>query len=660
MGCNCNEEQTPCGQKPCVPIKDCSCPVKDLSTDCVLYTDDDLECSGIKKGTILTDLIQQLDAFICDVKAELIRMFTIVNIGNGARWFKGVDALARKVFRTAVSTSPIITIAESTDGNEVEFGIDETELTDFVQTNQKTYSVENIGEGIGVYKTPDDVVGNHTQFNLRKIKSSTLAIMLSEDEETLEIETPSTASIPALYVNNLYVPTEAEFLAGNTKGEGTFAKPFTDTVTAYVAGVPTITANTAIQNALDVYVGDTGTYSRLNPQLSGQQIIVQDNSTSYTFNGDFNYTKLNLKIEGDINCTTTNWLVDMDNPLYFDSESSILTIEINEGINLSVSDTLGFRNSGNTSSTPPSYTDGRLCYLKGAGTIYSDYNGINVLTKYIFNGDGNNNDDGLHFQVECKVRAIYQGIYFCKNKMRIDFYNSIVSGILGGSVNTSLKAFHQTGGQVRFFNTSSISIGSEVSGRDYGMTFEPTDDGIGYTILQIISAPIGGNCNYLFARLNNENVQFNVFNSPSGEGFSTTIPNIPTVVNGLFENLGVDKWSVNFKNNIFSYTGIDFSKVDLTQGNGVSTTNFIGNNVIESLVVHDSKASAISAGLPTNSAFLKRVTVSAGNFVTGTEYRILTSGTPSIGAVGDYFTAVDDGTTYVGATVYLETREILI
>ena len=659
MGCNCNEEQTPCGQKPCVPIKDCSCPVKDLSTDCVLYTGDDLECSGIKKGTILTDLIQQLDAYICDVRAELIRMFTIVNIGSGARWFKGVDALARKVFRTAVSTSPIITITESTDGNEVEFGIDETKLTDFVQTNQKTYSVENVGEGIGVYKD-ETVVGNNTQFNLRKIKSSTLSVMLSDDEESLEIETPSTASTPALYVNNLYIPTEAEFLAGNTKGEGTFAKPFTDTVTAYVAGVPTITANTAIQNALDAYVGDTGIYSRLNPQLSGQQIIVQDNSTSYTFNGDFNYTNLNLKIEGDINCTTTNWLVDMDNPLYFDSESSILTIEINEGINLSVSDTLGFRNSGNTSSTPPSYTDGRLCYLKGAGTIYSDYNGINVLTKYIFNGDGNNNDDGLHFQVECKVRAIYQGIYFCKNKMRIDFYNSIVSGILGVSVNTSLKAFHQTGGQVRFFNTSSIGISSEVSGRDYGMTFEPTDDGIGYTILQILSAPISGNCNYLFARLNNEHVQFNVFNSPSGEGFSTTIPGTPTIVNGLFENLGIAKWAVNFKNNIFSYTGIDFSKVDLTQGNGVSTTNFIGNNVIESLVIYDSKQSAKSAGLSTNSAFLKRVTVSAGNFEIGQEYRILTSGTPSIGTVGDYFTAVDNGSTYVGATAYLETREILI
>ena len=171
MGCNCNKEQTPCGQTPCMPIKDCSCPVKDLSTDCVLYTGDDLECSRIKKRTILTDLIQQLDAFICDVRAELIRMFTIVNIGSGARWFKGVDALARKVFRTAVSTSPIITITESTDGNEVEFGINETELTDFVQENQKTYSVANVGTDplrVNVYKD-STIVGDNTQFNFRSV-----------------------------------------------------------------------------------------------------------------------------------------------------------------------------------------------------------------------------------------------------------------------------------------------------------------------------------------------------------------------------------------------------------------------------------------------------------------------------------------------------------
>ena len=55
-------------------------------------------------------------------------------------------------------------------------------------------------------------------------------------------------------------------------------------------------------------------------------------------------------------------------------------------------------------------------------------------------------------------------------------------------------------------------------------------------------------------------------------------------MNGLFENLGVDKWDVDFKNNVFSYTGIDFDKVDFTLGNNISSVNYIGNNVIETLV----------------------------------------------------------------------------
>ena len=63
--------------------------------------------------------------------------------------------------------------------------------------------------------------------------------------------------------------------------------------------------------------------------------------------------------------------------------------------------------------------------------------------------------------------------------------------------------------------------------------------------------------------------------------------------------------NINFKNNVFSSTGIDQTKVDLTQGNNVSTINFIGNNVLENLVVYDDRASAISAGIPLYSVYIK-------------------------------------------------------
>ena len=56
---------------------------------------------------------------------------------------------------------------------------------------------------------------------------------------------------------------------------------------------------------------------------------------------------------------------------------------------------------------------------------------------------------------------------------------------------------------------------------------------------------------------------------------------------------------------MFSYTGIDFTKVDLTSGNAYSAINFIGNSVVESLVTFDDRAAAINAGIPLYSAYLK-------------------------------------------------------
>jgi hypothetical protein len=510
-------------------------------------------------------------------------------------------------------------------GKKYNFFLKEYITTD---TLQDLIKIENVGTGADVYKGFNSTTNKHEiktviidsqlssgesfvrdiqentndiTVRVKKLISNNLTI--SSTNEEVRIETPETASIPALYVNNLYIPTEAEFLAGNTKGEGTLAKPFTDTVTAYVAGVPTITPNTALQNALDAYVG-TGT--RLSPELLGQQIIVQDKGVgSHTFGGDLNYSNLNLKLEGDLYCSTSDYIVDMDNATYFNSENSRIAIEIAEGKLLQYDNSLGFRNSGNTSVAPPSYSSGRIIELKGEGTVFCNYNGAENLTRYILNTDGNNNDDGLHFYIKCKLRADFQGVYFMKNKGRVDFYNNIQSGTFLGVINTSIKAFHMTGGQIRFFEQGSISISSDLSGREYGITFEPLDSGVGYCEFALNSARVGGNCNYCFVKLNNQPVSFLAFNSASNYGFSTTLPGDLVPVDGLFENLGIDKWSIEFKNNIFSYTGINFDKVDLTQGNNISSVNFIGNNVVEVLIKHDDRNAAILAGLPLYSAYIK-------------------------------------------------------
>ena len=501
---------------------------------------------------------------------------------------------------------------------------------------------------------------------VKKIKSNTLSI-IANDEEIL-LDTPSSATIPALYVNDLYKPTyEDWFNAGGNvnpaflyRGEGTLARPFTNsrnyTSTVAFTDVP----DSAIQNATDGHptLSYVGTGTRLSPNRAGEQIIVQDNTTSYIFNGDFNYSSINIKFEGNVGCTTTGWIIDMDNPLYFNADTSKFTINVDEGKFLELIDSLGFRNSGNTSSTPPFFDTGRIGVFMGEGTIYSSYNGGDVLSRYILNSDGNNNDGQVHFLVRCKLRADYQGVYLSKNKARYDFYNSIQSGVYLGSVNTSLQAFRMTGGQIRFFDKGSIAISSETSGRTYGLTFEPENDGIGYCNITLNATKITGNCNYLFARLNNQNVALNVYNSSSGSDFSTTLPGIPSQVNGLFQNLGVSLWPVTFKNNIFSYTGIDFSKVDLTNGNSISSINTIGDDIIESLKTFSSKENARLAGIPVNSAFLLQRPVDADDLIAGTEYKIITKGVPSLGTEGTYITATGSETG-TGVGLYTE-RCILI
>ena len=56
---------------------------------------------------------------------------------------------------------------------------------------------------------------------------------------------------------------------------------------------------------------------------------------------------------------------------------------------------------------------------------------------------------------------------------------------------------------------------------------------------------------------------------------------------------------------MFSFTGIDNTKVDLTQGNNSSVVNFIGGRMIENLAVYNDRASAIANNIPLYTAYLK-------------------------------------------------------
>jgi hypothetical protein len=645
--CGCTEvEEVTYICNECQPESCTECAVKDLGTKCIIYDGDDLPCSGIKKNTILTDLIQQLDTFICKLKDDIANLLVLVNIGTGAKVYAGNNLLGNKKLRTISKTGDLITVTEATE--EIVVGLDEQELENTIINLTPNYNAENVGTGADVFKEEvantfrfralkgdlqngtgasvlRDVQENtdDVTFRFKKIKSDSLII--TENDEEVILETSALTQIPGLYVNNAYLPSYNQWLVENRiqnsgtavagfvfRGKGTTSQPFTDSIVYPLAGgSPTVTPNTAIQNALDgdstydIRYSYVGNGSRLAPEKSGQRIIVQDNNFGgYTFLGDFSYSSLNIKLQTSVLATTTGYLVDMDNASYFNENNSFFTIEIEGGCLLEITDSLGFRNSGNTSSAPPAFDTGRIGLFNGEGTLYSSYNGPDILNRYIFTGEGGINDNNLHFNVKCKVRADQQGIYFTKNGMSIDFYNRLQSGILPGIGNPALKAFHMTGGQVRFYEKGAIYLGNNPTGRLYGITFEPTV-GVAFTTFELNSAKVSGTAQHCFAKLNNEPVSFLAFNSPSGDGFATTITGTGTVTNGLFENLGEDRWIVQFRNNVFSNTGIDQTKVDLTGGNEYSTINFIGDNVIENLVTSSSRAQALADGRPLYSAYLK-------------------------------------------------------
>ena len=634
--CNCNNTTTTtqnhvCKPK-CPPQEDCTCPVQIKSSCVTMYDGNDLECSGIQSGLPLNQTIELLDNYICEAIDEINASINLVNVGEGEDIYAGIDGIGRRKIKRVNTDSTLLTITPNTD--DITFGIDEEALDTFIEDNQKTYSADNVGAGAEVYKD-STIVGDNTQFNFRtvvqedqgtgesflrdiqqttdelKVRVKTLVsdnLTITATDEEVRIETPMTASIPALYVNDLYQPTYQEWLSENSSqnagvpvigfqyiGKGTLAQPFTDTY-VYTLGAPAtppiVTADSAVQNALD---GDTtysyvGSGTRLLPEKAGQKIKIQDNTVQYNFTGTFSYDRLDLEVNANVNHIGSGYLVDMDNVTYFNTNQHSVTITIGEGY-LITSEGDGLNNSGSNIATN-NYYQSKTIILKGKGTLYFPNNNI---IKYALNSDilstGNNNDGNVTFQVECSVRSDYQGVYKIGGDSRIFVYGKLISGVYNITVDTSLKAFVHLGGQVRFFKGSEIAFtGARVDGFVFTPTggFTPTFTGNSPTIVSTT------NITNLFNKTNNNTVIFVLKDSQSGVLLSVT---------NIFESTNL--WSVTFNGNTFESGLIDPTKVDLTNSNSVSSINTIGANIIESLRIFNNRAAAISAGVPLYSAYLK-------------------------------------------------------
>jgi hypothetical protein len=201
--CNCNQpivKTSLCSSKPKCQPKDCSCPVKDLSTDCVLYTGNNLACSNIESGTILTELIQQLDEFICSALTANQNL-SLVNIGPGSGIYRGINLLGERELRTLISSNNSISIFQNTD------------TIDFVLPPGVIFpGLVNIGSGKQIYKGLD----GQGRAEIRTLTSSNNSVIITENANTIDFTVEPVTPTPTTILN---IGTGSQLYAG-TNGAG--------------------------------------------------------------------------------------------------------------------------------------------------------------------------------------------------------------------------------------------------------------------------------------------------------------------------------------------------------------------------------------------------------------------------------------------------------
>jgi hypothetical protein len=122
LGCN-NKEESCAGEN-------CACKVL-ISSDCVNNVNVDLTCSSILKGQTLSEVLTQLDAYICERFTSVENFVKLANIGTGVKIYKGTSNLGKKELKTLLDSS-LINITEEAD--TITISVDEDALSTFAKT----------------------------------------------------------------------------------------------------------------------------------------------------------------------------------------------------------------------------------------------------------------------------------------------------------------------------------------------------------------------------------------------------------------------------------------------------------------------------------------------------------------------------------------------
>jgi len=305
--CNCNNNQNICSQ--CTTTH-CECPVN-LKSDCITVSNGVFNCSNLENEQTLTEFLEQLDAFICEKFNLTTSFFTLLNVGNGAEIYKGVDGTGRKLIRSLVDSS-LIDIEEGVD--EITISVNQSALNTFIEANQKLTVVSSAGTtGQSLLNTPI-INGDTTTYPLKSLKSSNNSAQITSDTNEVdikieivspndsllveqngnvwEISSPTDTTIKQFYVNENYT-------GGNSNGS--ILKPFIKLTDALVEAIGTSTsiatpqyenAQIILQTDVTVDQSDLDNNPILQNKISVNTLTIKSDSTEkrvLTFNGTTDY-----------------------------------------------------------------------------------------------------------------------------------------------------------------------------------------------------------------------------------------------------------------------------------------------------------------------------------------------------------------------------------
>lgn len=571
MSCNkckniCNDCECTC-KTSCAPH--CECPVK-LDSDCVTVRNSTFTCSSIEDAQTLTEVLNQIDAFICEKFDLTVSFFSLLNVGGGAQVYKGVDGIGRKLIRTLVNAS-LITITQNTD--TITISLDEEGLYDFIRNNQKTYTAENttgvIGEGI-VTTSLNTPTTNNTQFNYKKFASTDGSIVITPQADYLDFSLPVIAdtSIKEFIVNSAYD------IGGTAEQLGTLSKPFK-----------------TIQGALNAYMGASTDIT--DPDNFGAKVIIKK-GIGYTFTGNFNYNGITIEIESGVNINSNpidDWLVNLDIVAISPTTKFEVTLILGEGslINLSKN---GFNNSGTTTNNSEFINFKKITIISN-GNILQDIQNLAfpyvIFQSNFINSSNFYNDDSEVFVLKnCSVNTQTQPIYKIGGYGRVSFSSVIFTIGNPGVDSTGLKPFQISGGTVEKINTQTEVL---FNGLDL------------YTISKDISIPcnlftkndtFSGNIGTLYNVISTESPALSIING--GTNTQLNVVDLflsPTLLTTVLYNF-----------NFITYVQNNFStQVDFSQDGTISVINKIGDNIIESLKRYGNRGIA-TLSAPTGTKFI--------------------------------------------------------